>query len=108
MATSRPARPARAIEQDGLADALGQVAFVTMAVLSKMGADNDLSLTQLRVLGILRDRRQRMAPRIPGSRRNRFTGRQRGCPGRQWGPDPRSHRQGHHRGAGHRRLRFRE
>ena len=31
-----------------------------MAVLSKAGADNDLSLTQLRVLAILRDRRLRM------------------------------------------------
>src|SRR5580693_2639814 len=31
-----------------------------MAVLNKVGADNDLSLTQLRVLAILRDRRLRM------------------------------------------------
>jgi DNA-binding MarR family transcriptional regulator len=31
-----------------------------MAVLSKLGAEHDLSLTQLRVLGILRDRRLRM------------------------------------------------
>ena len=30
---------------------------MTMAVLSKVGADHDLSLTQLRVLAILRDRR---------------------------------------------------
>ena len=45
---------------DGLVDALVQAAFVTMAVLSKVGADNDLSLTQLRVLAILRDRRPRM------------------------------------------------
>jgi DNA-binding MarR family transcriptional regulator len=41
-------------------DALAQVAFVTMAVLNKVGADNDLSLTQLRVLGVLRGRRPRM------------------------------------------------
>jgi DNA-binding MarR family transcriptional regulator len=54
MTTSRPA------EQDGLTDALVQAAFLTMAVLSKAGADNDLSLTQLRVLGILRDRRLKM------------------------------------------------
>lgn len=40
---------------------LVQAAFATMAVLNKVGADNDLSLTQLRVLGILRDRRLRMA-----------------------------------------------
>ena len=54
MATSQPT------EQDGLVDALVQAAFVTMAVLNKVGADNDLSLTQLRVLAILRDRRLRM------------------------------------------------
>jgi DNA-binding MarR family transcriptional regulator len=46
--------------QDGLVDALAQAAFRTMGVLSKVGADNDLSLTQLRVLAILRDRRLRM------------------------------------------------
>jgi len=44
-----------------LADAMAQVAFVTMAILSKLGSENDLSLTQLRVFGILRDRRFRMA-----------------------------------------------
>lgn len=46
---------------DGLADALVPVAFATMAVLNKIGAENDLSLTLLRVLGILRERRPRMA-----------------------------------------------
>ncbi len=60
MVTSQSAEQARAIEQDGLVDALVRAAFVTMAVLSKVGADNDLSLTQLRVLAILRDRRLRM------------------------------------------------
>lgn len=44
-----------------LADALVPTAFVTMAVLSKIGAENDLSLTLLRVMGILLDRRPRMA-----------------------------------------------
>jgi DNA-binding MarR family transcriptional regulator len=58
--TSQPADQARAIEQDGLVDALVQAAFATMAVLTKVGADNDLSLTQLRVLAILRDRRLKM------------------------------------------------
>jgi DNA-binding MarR family transcriptional regulator len=58
--TSLPAGRARAIDQDGLVDALVQAAFVTMAVLNKVGAENDLSLTQLRVLAILRDRRLRM------------------------------------------------
>jgi DNA-binding MarR family transcriptional regulator len=60
VVTSQPPEQARLIEQDGLVDALVQAAFVTMAVLNKVGADNDLSLTQLRVLAILRDRRLRM------------------------------------------------
>lgn len=46
---------------DGLVDAIVQTSFTTMAVLHKVGADHDLSLTQLRVLAILRDRRVRMA-----------------------------------------------
>lgn len=48
-------------EHDTLVDGLAQTAFVTMAVLNKIAAENELSLTQLRVLGILRDRRPRMA-----------------------------------------------
>src|SRR5215469_16850320 len=44
----------------GLVDALVQVSFATMAVLNKTAADHDLSLTQLRVVGILADRRLRM------------------------------------------------
>ncbi|GAB3568505.1 MarR family winged helix-turn-helix transcriptional regulator [Spelaeicoccus albus] len=39
-----------------LIDALAQSAFLTMGVLTRLAADNDLSLTQLRVLAILRDR----------------------------------------------------
>jgi DNA-binding MarR family transcriptional regulator len=57
---SPPEEQRRAFEQDGLVDALVQAAFTVMAVLNKVGADNDLSLTQLRVLAILRDRRPRM------------------------------------------------
>jgi DNA-binding MarR family transcriptional regulator len=44
----------------GLVDALVQASFTTMAVLNKAAADHDLSLTQLRVVGILADRRLRM------------------------------------------------
>src|ERR1700712_5111582 len=44
-----------------LLDALVQCSFVTMAALSRIGTEHDLSLTQLRVLGILRDRRLRMS-----------------------------------------------
>jgi DNA-binding MarR family transcriptional regulator len=60
MTASPPGGPA-ASDQQGLIDALVQAAFVTMAVLNKVSAENDLSLTQLRVLAILRDRRPRMA-----------------------------------------------
>jgi DNA-binding MarR family transcriptional regulator len=60
MTTPRPAEQGRATDHDDLVDALVQTAFATMAVLNKVGADNDLSLTQLRVLAILRDRRLRM------------------------------------------------
>lgn len=49
-----------ALRGDGLTDVLVPAAFVTMALLNKIGAENDLSLTLLRVLGILWDRRPRM------------------------------------------------
>lgn len=45
---------------DDLVDALVQTSFRTMAVLTKAAADADLSLTQLRTLGVLRGRRLRM------------------------------------------------
>jgi DNA-binding MarR family transcriptional regulator len=61
MTTGDPAEQATATEQAALTDALVQAAFTTMAVLSSVAADNDLSLTQLRVLAILRDRRVRMS-----------------------------------------------
>jgi MarR family transcriptional regulator, organic hydroperoxide resistance regulator len=54
--TKQPALPS-----EGLIDALVPASFVTMAALNKIGADNDLSLTLIRVLGILWDRRPRMA-----------------------------------------------
>ena len=41
-------------------DALVQAGFVVMGVLTRVAARHDLSLTQMRVLGILRDRRPRM------------------------------------------------
>lgn len=52
--TSQPSGP------DDLVDVLAQVTFATMAVLNKVSADHELSLTQLRVLAILRDRRLTM------------------------------------------------
>lgn len=45
---------------DILLDALVRSSFQVMGVLTRIGAENDLSLTQLRVLGILVDRRMRM------------------------------------------------
>jgi DNA-binding MarR family transcriptional regulator len=60
MVTSQPGQQAPAAGPDGLIDALAQAAFTTMAVLTKAAAEHDLSLTQLRVLAILRDRRLRM------------------------------------------------
>lgn len=46
---------------DALVDGLVQTSFVVMGVLTRVAADHDLSLTQLRMLGVLRDRRPRMA-----------------------------------------------
>ncbi|MEU7874903.1 MarR family transcriptional regulator [Dactylosporangium sp. NPDC049140] len=42
---------------NALVDALVRSTFHVTGVLTRIGAENDLSLTQLRVLGILRDRR---------------------------------------------------
>jgi MarR family transcriptional regulator, lower aerobic nicotinate degradation pathway regulator len=47
--------------EDELMDNLVQVSFAVTAVLSRVAAEQDLSLTQLRVLGILRDREPTMA-----------------------------------------------
>src|SRR5580658_10443982 len=57
MTRSRPAHAGSSSEAAALIDALVQTAFGALAVLNEVAADNDLSLTQLRVLGILRDRR---------------------------------------------------
>jgi DNA-binding MarR family transcriptional regulator len=45
---------------DALMDALVRTTFQVTGVLTRVGAANDLSLTQLRVFGILRDRRPRV------------------------------------------------
>lgn len=47
--------PIATVEPD-LVDALVQAAFGVIAVLNRVAAQHDLSLTQLRMLGILRDR----------------------------------------------------
>jgi DNA-binding MarR family transcriptional regulator len=50
-----------AADDQELIDALVQTSFATMAVLNRVAAEHDLSLTQLRVLGILIDRRIKMS-----------------------------------------------
>ena len=49
------------VPRPDLVDALARTAFVVTGVLSRVAAEHDLSLTQMRVLGILRDRSPRMA-----------------------------------------------
>jgi MarR family transcriptional regulator, lower aerobic nicotinate degradation pathway regulator len=49
------------VVDDDLRDNLVELSFAVTAVLSRVAAEQDLSLTQLRVLGILRDRKPTMA-----------------------------------------------
>jgi DNA-binding MarR family transcriptional regulator len=60
MAPTDPAADPAAAGQQELIDALVRTSFATMAVLTRIAAEHDLSLTQLRVLAILRDRRVTM------------------------------------------------
>jgi DNA-binding MarR family transcriptional regulator len=56
-----PGAPSADTPQRDLISALVRTSFATTAVLSRIAAEHDLSLTQLRVLAILRDRRVRMS-----------------------------------------------
>jgi MarR family transcriptional regulator, lower aerobic nicotinate degradation pathway regulator len=49
------------MDDDAVMDALVRTAFTVTAHLSQVAAAHDLSLTQMRVLGILRDREPRLA-----------------------------------------------
>jgi DNA-binding MarR family transcriptional regulator len=60
MPEERPRAGTRPPQQDELVDGLVQNAFATMAVLNRICAEHDLSLTLLRVLAILFDRRLRV------------------------------------------------
>jgi DNA-binding MarR family transcriptional regulator len=60
MSSSDCAPRSPVVDQTPLIDALVRAAFFTTAVLSKVAAEHDLSLTQLRVLAILRDRQGSM------------------------------------------------
>lgn len=53
--STSPAVPAEVV------DALVQTAFAVVAVVSQVAAEHDLSLTQLRVLAILRDRQPKIS-----------------------------------------------
>jgi DNA-binding MarR family transcriptional regulator len=57
MGPTDPAAEPPAASQQELIDALVRTSFATMAVLNRIAAQHELSLTQLRVLAILRDRR---------------------------------------------------
>jgi DNA-binding MarR family transcriptional regulator len=61
MATSDSATQPAVADQRDLIDALVTTSFATMAVLNRIAAEYDLSLTQIRVLAILRDRRVKMS-----------------------------------------------
>jgi DNA-binding MarR family transcriptional regulator len=61
MATSDSAAAPGSAAQRDLIDALVTTSFATMAVLTRIAAEHDLSLTQIRVLAILRDRRVKMS-----------------------------------------------
>jgi DNA-binding MarR family transcriptional regulator len=58
---STPTNPAPAPADTALIDALAQVSFTVIALLSRAAAEHDLSLTQLRALAILRDHEPTMA-----------------------------------------------
>lgn len=55
------ARPGRDPVSFDVMDSLVQASFTVVALLSQVAAGHDLSLTQLRVLAILRDREPKMA-----------------------------------------------
>ena len=57
--SSLPPTPADQETRD-VAELLAQAAFIVTAHLTRLASDHDLSLTQLRVFGILRDRTPRV------------------------------------------------
>jgi DNA-binding MarR family transcriptional regulator len=61
MTFTDPGAPSADTAQQELISALVRASFATTAVLSRVAAEHDLSLTQLRVLAILRGRRVRMS-----------------------------------------------
>ncbi|MFG3146328.1 MarR family winged helix-turn-helix transcriptional regulator [Streptomyces sp. NPDC048243] len=80
--TREQAREPEAVEQGGAAeqgdtvDALVQLSFLVQGVLARMASEHDLSLIQVRLLGILRDRRPGMLElaRLLGLDKSSMTG----------------------------------
>src|SRR5690606_38142986 len=60
MARKHPSTRQPPDPREGLFDTLVTASFVVMAVISRIGAAHDLSLSMVRMRGILRDRRPRM------------------------------------------------
>ena len=58
--TSSHDTPAPPIEDLGLVDALAQLSFLVQNALAELAGEHDLSVTQTRLLGILRDREPTM------------------------------------------------
>lgn len=58
---AKPERPSTADAVDALVDILAQTSFALISIVTRIGAEHDLSLTQVRMLGIMRDRTLTMA-----------------------------------------------
>jgi DNA-binding MarR family transcriptional regulator len=56
MTPTHDPHPSAPVDDLGFTDALVQLSFLVQGVLSRIAADHGLSITQVRVLGILRDR----------------------------------------------------
>ncbi len=54
-------RPGRGPDPSDLLDSLARVSFTVAGLLTRTAAEHDLSLTQLRVIAVLRDREPTMA-----------------------------------------------
>ena len=90
---SRTTRQQPTAAERRLVDGLAQLSFAVQAVLTDVGAEYELSLTQVRLLGILRDREAGMAEvaRYLGLDKSSVTGLVRRAEGRglvQRAPSP--------------------
>jgi MarR family transcriptional regulator, lower aerobic nicotinate degradation pathway regulator len=58
--TAPPVAPSHAGQDPGLADALAQLSFLVHNALAEIAGQHDLSIIQMRLLGVLRDREPTM------------------------------------------------